>query len=70
MAFLKERGIETRPFFYPLHIMPPYKSKKNANLKTAEMVANRGINLPTFYDLKLEEIKYIAGCIKDFFANA
>ena len=39
MEFLKENGIETRPFFYPMHIMPVYK--QNIVLKNAEEIHKR-----------------------------
>ena len=65
MTVLAGAGIETRPFFYPMHILPVYKGTERTSLRTAEYVASRGINLPTFYDLKKDEVDYIAKCIRD-----
>ncbi len=45
MKKLEENGIETRPFFYPIHVMPPYKN--NEGFPVAEEVARKGINLPS-----------------------
>ena len=64
MARMEEHGIEMRPTFYPMHIMPPYF---NPNLKfpVAEMISNRGINLPTHALLKDDDIKYIVDSLID-----
>jgi perosamine synthetase len=45
MRDLAELGIETRPFFVPLHHLPPYAS--DAPRPVAEDLAARGINLPS-----------------------
>ncbi len=45
MQLMDARGIETRPVFYPMHVMPPYKEE--ASYPGAEYCAARGINLPT-----------------------
>lgn len=57
MKELEENGIETRPFFYPLHIMPPYKS--NEKFEAAEEVARKGVNLPSSISLNKEIIEII-----------
>jgi perosamine synthetase len=58
MEKLTERGIETRPVFYPLHIMPPYR-EEDGKYPVAEDIASRGINLPTYTGLTEEEVEYI-----------
>jgi perosamine synthetase len=67
MELLAERGIETRPIFYPLHIMPPYKEDKM--YPVAEDIAARGINLPTFTNLTEEDVKYICQSMKEIFTE-
>lgn len=64
MEFLYKNGVETRPFFYPMHVMPVYR-ENSPGLRNAEDIASRGINLPTFYDLREEEVKFIAGLLKE-----
>lgn len=59
---LKKEGIETRPFFYPIHFMPPYKTGEN--FPVAEDLSKRGINLPSSAKLREGEIKRIAETIK------
>jgi len=54
---MQELGIETRPVFYPVNQMPPYKD--NDEYPVAEYIASRGINLPTHSLLDVDDIKYI-----------
>ncbi|NQE05711.1 Aspartate aminotransferase [ANME-1 cluster archaeon GoMg1] len=62
MKRLEENGIDTRPFFYPVHVMPPYKN--NEGYPVAEEISRKGINLPSGVSLKEEEIKFICNEIK------
>jgi len=55
-------GIETRPLFYPMHVMPPYLDE-NAGCPMSEDIAFRGINLPTHSQLSEEDIVYICECL-------
>ena len=57
-----EENIETRPFFNPIHVMPPYSSGEK--LPVAEKLSEEGINLPSFVDLKKEEIEKVAEIIR------
>jgi len=60
IEFLQKSGIETRPFFYPMHVMPVYKNAaKIFNLKTSEEISSKGINLPTFFDLNEADIREV-----------
>ena len=64
MEKLAQKGIETRPFFYPMHIMPPYKRYAiNYHFPVAEKLSSSGINLPSSVKLKEEEIHEIAQLI-------
>ena len=64
--FLKSKGIETRPIFYPIHLMPMYKGLRGAFPK-AESIAFRGINLPSYPELTQNELDYICSHIISFF---
>lgn len=66
--FLSERGIETRPTFYPVHTMPMYSSKYQRH-PNAEYLAYRGINLPSFPSISDEEVNYIIESIKAFYVR-
>lgn len=64
--FLKEKGIETRPTFYPIHTMPMY-SEKYQKLPIAEKLGWSGINLPSFPALKDEEVMFVCDSIKEYY---
>lgn len=57
MEYLAKRGIETRPFFYPVHLMPPYHRK--ISLPVAEMVSAQGIILPSSANLSKDSIHQV-----------
>lgn len=54
---LEGYGIETRPVFYPINTMPPYK--QDGNYPVAEYISSSGINLPTHDLLSEQDIEYI-----------
>ena len=58
MRALAEDGIETRPLFYPMHVMPAFYDN-HAACPVAEDVAARGLNLPTHALLTQEDVEYI-----------
>jgi perosamine synthetase len=60
---LTEKGIETRPVFYPVHTMPIY-SEKFQKHPVAEDLGWRGINLPSFPGLKTDQLREIISTIK------
>ena len=63
---LYDRGIETRPIFYPLHILPPYKPLgKEEVFSIADRISQRGITLPTWAGLTERDIKYICGNLRE-----
>lgn len=57
MAKLGEMGVETRPVFYPMHLMPPHKSDEKFEL--SERISSMGINLPTYSQLEEAQIEYV-----------
>jgi perosamine synthetase len=52
IAKLQKNGIETRPFFYPIHVLPPYRRKNAAELPIAEALGQKGLCLPSSVGLK------------------
>lgn len=58
MHELSVRGIETRPVFYPIHEMPPYRGQ-HGRFPVAERISSRGINLPTHGKLSEEDVDYV-----------
>lgn len=59
---LLQKGIDTRPFFYPVHKLPPYKIK--LSLPNTERISKEGLNLPSYPALKEHEVEYICKSIK------
>jgi len=64
---LADAGIETRPFFVPLHTLPPYlhsSSQGHPRLPRTEMLASRGMNLPTHTSLDDRDVAFVADVIR------
>jgi perosamine synthetase len=55
MARLDAANIETRPVFYPMHVLPPYR-QDSARFPNATSCAARGINLPTHALLSEDDV--------------
>jgi perosamine synthetase len=73
-AFLRERDIQTRRFFYPLHLQPCYTSFSgvkglNQDFSVSESIYNRGISLPSFYGLTADDQSYVIDQIRRFYAD-
>lgn len=62
MNRLELAGIEARPLFDPLHMMPPYKTGER--FPVAKELSRKGISLPSSVNLTAEQIKYITNTIK------
>lgn len=68
MTFMKEREIEPRTFFYPLHKQPFFVDPKyqDKDFENAIFGYEHGICLPVFPTLTDEQIAYICKVIKEF----
>lgn len=64
MQDLDTAGIETRPVFYPLHILPPYQGGAKQSFPRAEFCGSRGINLPTHGGLTEQDIDRVAEAVQ------
>src|SRR5690606_7467306 len=62
MASMDRDGIETRPVFFPMHVMPPYR--ENAPYPVADLWAQRGINLPTHCALSRDDVTRIVDSLR------
>jgi perosamine synthetase len=59
-ASLEAEGVETRPFFYPLHTLPPYADRwRGLSFPAAESLAARGLNLPSHASLTRDDVQYV-----------
>jgi perosamine synthetase len=73
-AFLRAQNIQTRRFFYPLHLQPCYADGKtarfaNQDFRTSESTYERGISLPSSFRLTAEEQSYVIEQIRAFYAS-
>ena len=59
IKILKKYGIESRPGFYPLNTMKPYKKYSQKKYKVSHYIGNNSITLPTYYSLKKNQQNYI-----------
>jgi perosamine synthetase len=57
--YLASKGIETRPIFYPLNIMPAFQEFPSDNTEISSNLAKNSMSLPTYFDLSDEKIQYI-----------
>ncbi|MFC1780896.1 DegT/DnrJ/EryC1/StrS family aminotransferase [Planctomycetota bacterium] len=50
-------NICVRPFFYPLSSLPMFEDKEES--KISYSIYNRGINLPSYFDLTCDDVRYV-----------
>ncbi|MBN1866970.1 DegT/DnrJ/EryC1/StrS family aminotransferase [Candidatus Sumerlaeota bacterium] len=59
MRRLAERGVETRPLFYPMHVLPMYLDATPGAFPVADWLAARGMNLPSSARLTESDIDFV-----------
>jgi perosamine synthetase len=64
MRRLAQAGIETRPFFYPMHTLPMYRQQPS-DFPVAESVSARGLNLPSSAALTEDDVSYICQTLRE-----
>lgn len=54
-------GVECRPTFYPIHLMPPYASfvRREGSFPVSEMVSSAGISLPSGVNMSASDIEKV-----------
>lgn len=63
---LAKQGVESRPFFIPLHTLPPFREKargRGYHLPETVQLAATGINLPTFSTMTNEQVRFVTKII-------
>lgn len=63
---LGQAGIETRPLFPPIHLMPMYGHGAETHA-VAENVSSRGLNLPSWPGLSLADVSYVCDRVREYF---
>jgi perosamine synthetase len=67
ISSLVEHGIETRPFFIPLHKLPPFREgaqARKSHLPTTDELSQRGMNLPTYTTMSDSDVARVADVLK------
>ena len=66
MQKLRERGVDTRPAFYPMHLQPVYYDENDeGSYDVSTWLSDRGVNLPSGSGLSNTQIERIVDAIKD-----
>jgi perosamine synthetase len=68
MQRLKEKGVDTRTFFIPMHVQPAFQDMglfKGELYPVATDLSEKGLYLPSGSGLKSEEIDYVCNCIRN-----
>lgn len=68
MQKLTSNGIDTRPFFIPLHRLPPFREKsrrRGENLPLTDALSQSGMNLPTYGLMKDESVRAVADVVRN-----
>ena len=73
MKKLFYKGIDTRPFFVPMHKQPVLIKrkifKKKLKLKNSEFISKNGFYLPSGLGISYKEIMYICKELKKILVN-
>lgn len=68
MMELQREGIETRPFFYPLHIQPPFFDDSRPFAVSENLAAN-GMSLPSSNSISSDEIRRVCTNVAKIISN-
>ena len=68
MARLGRDGIDTRPFFYPMHMLPTYEQA--GDFPCAEAASTSGFNLPSSPLLSRDDVAHIAARVRGHVESA
>jgi len=69
---LAKNNIETRPFYFPLHRLPPYSELSKArgeHCPVSDRLSEEGMYLPSSTDISADELGYVIEAIKNEAAN-
>jgi perosamine synthetase len=68
-SFLKSQGVETRPFFWPIHRQPALRKRglfKGETYPAAEHLARNGLCLPSGPSLTEDQVSFVVKAVSDF----
>ena len=67
IEYLESLGVETRPFFIPLHKLPPFRESsenRGDSLPCSDELGEIGLNLPTYSTMSNNDIENVVDAIK------
>jgi perosamine synthetase len=62
---MKQRGIETRPIFWPIDQFPPYQTFVQREFPVAERISAEGITIPTHVKLTPDQVERIVTALRE-----
>ncbi len=68
-AALRGRGVDTRPFFYPVSMFPMYRPSSTASTPVAHRLSESGFNLPTFIGITEKDVSDISSAFLETLAS-
>jgi perosamine synthetase len=67
MATLAQHKIDSRPFFIPIHRLPPFREsaeRRKTHLALTDRLCGRGVNLPTYTTMTDDQVLRVTSVIK------
>lgn len=62
---LRERGVEARTFWKPVHMQKPYKEAPHSSVSIAENLWKRIVSLPCSTNITDDEIEYVVSAVRE-----
>lgn len=74
MEVLREKGIDSRPFFSRLSTLEPYRDRADSlrflgERRVGDAMATRGVNLPSGYHMDDTRIERVCDAVRELFAS-
>lgn len=70
LDFLEKNGVQTRSFFYPMHLQPALEIfSNNIKLPVSEELYEAGVCLPLHFYMSKDDILFVIEKIKNFFKD-
>jgi len=62
---LMQHGVDSRPVFYSMHLMPPYEDMRGSKrFSNSRAISEFGISLPSSVSLSYEDVEYVSNILK------
>jgi len=61
---LNAKGIQARPLFVPLHLLPPYRDCQTYHTERSEYLYEHGINIPSHVGLTDDDLEFVVSEMK------